>query len=208
MGKLGRRQTLRLAAGVLIATTTAPSNSLAALATTPRQAMGPFYPLTLPLDDDNDLVHVQGQPRAALGIHTNVFGVVRDTTGQPSNDALIEIWQCDAHGTYHHRHERAHAPRDAGFQAYGTFRTGADGAYRFLTITPVAYPGRAPHIHFAAQTDGRKLFTQLYVEGAPENERDFLLASAGGTSSPLVVPFSPDPAKPVQNVAEFNLVIN
>jgi len=33
--------------------------------TTPRQSAGPFYPLELPLDDDNDLTHVAGREQTA-----------------------------------------------------------------------------------------------------------------------------------------------
>ncbi|MFZ5558608.1 MAG: hypothetical protein ACOZDY_18145 [Pseudomonadota bacterium] len=44
----------------------------------------------------------------------------------------------------------------------------------------MAYPGRAPHIHFAVTGAGiAPLVTQMYVAGAPENERDFLLSRVG-----------------------------
>ena len=56
--------------------------------------------------------------------------------------------------------------------------SGADGAYQFRTIRPVAYPGRTPHIHFAVRTpSGRQLVTQMYVAGEPLNARDGLYAS-------------------------------
>ncbi|MFS8086368.1 MAG: intradiol ring-cleavage dioxygenase, partial [Acidobacteriota bacterium] len=69
-------------------------------------------------------------------------------------------------------------PIDQRFKGYGTCLTDQDGAYRFQTIKPVAYSGRAPHIHFAVS--GRlvpRFITQMYVAGAPENERDVLLRS-------------------------------
>jgi protocatechuate 3,4-dioxygenase beta subunit len=72
-------------------------------------------------------------------------------------------------------------------------RSGSDGRYRFRTIKPVPYPGRAPHIHVAVTAPGRKpLVTQLYVDGAPENSRDFLrsLLSAEELSA-VTVPFQP-----------------
>src|SRR5207253_155535 len=70
-------------------------------------------------------------------------------------------------------------PIDHRFKGYGTCVTDDDGNYRFLTIKPVAYPGRAPHIHFAlsGQPVPRKFITQMYVAGAPENDRDGLLRS-------------------------------
>ena len=42
------------------------------------------------------------------------------------------------------------------FQGYGRMLVDADGRYSFRTLKPVAYPGRAPHIHFKVATaDGR-----------------------------------------------------
>jgi len=49
-----------------------PGPALAALVLTPRQTTGPFYPLTLPLDKDNDLTIVQGQTGIAAGTITDI----------------------------------------------------------------------------------------------------------------------------------------
>ena len=145
---------------------------------TPPQSKGPFYPVQLPLDKDNDLVSVAGRPTIARGEISYVVGRVVDERGRPVQHARIEIWQCDAHGRYHHPRDRRNAPLDPNFQGYGRFITGADGTYRFRTIKPVPYPGRAPHIHFAISgPDFEPLITQMYVAGAPENDRDFLLNS-------------------------------
>jgi len=55
---------------------------------------------------------------------------------------------------------------------------GADGAYRFRRIRPVAYSGRTPHIHFAVSPlGGRQLITQMHVAGEPLNRSDGLYAS-------------------------------
>jgi protocatechuate 3,4-dioxygenase beta subunit len=147
----------------------------AALTRTPPQMRGPFYPLQLPLERDNDLTRVDGMV-TARGQITDVIGRVIDTDGMPVPDVTIEIWQCNAFGRYHHPHDDATRPLDPGFQGYGHYVTAADGGYRFRTIKPVPYPGRAPHIHFALG-GGRvePLVTQMYVAGAPENEQDFLL---------------------------------
>lgn len=155
---------------------TALGPARAALTPTPAQTSGPFYPLTLPLDKDNDLVTVAGRPGLARGQIVQVIGRVLDTQGQPVAQARIEIWQCNAYGRYHHPRDRNDAPLDPNFQGYGQFITGADGAYRFRTIRPVPYPGRTPHIHFAVSGPGfAPLVTQMYVAGAPENASDFLL---------------------------------
>ena len=142
---------------------------------TPRQPTGPFYPLELPLDSDNDLVRVAGRGRAARGIVTHVFGRVVSPEGQPLRGARVEIWQCDADGRYHHPNDRG-GGADPDFQGFGAMETGAEAAFRFRTIRPVSYPGRTPHIHFLVRAPGMEPFaTQMYVAGEPQNARDGLL---------------------------------
>jgi protocatechuate 3,4-dioxygenase beta subunit len=148
----------------------------AVLAPTPRQTKGPFYPLTLPLDSDNDLVRVAGGPKPALGTVTHVAGRILASDGRPVAGARVEIWQCDANGRYHHPGDRNPAPADDRFQGYGQALTDADGAYRFRTIKPVPYPGRTAHIHFAVSGPGfDALVTQMYVAGEPGNATDGVL---------------------------------
>jgi protocatechuate 3,4-dioxygenase beta subunit len=148
------------------------ARSGAVLAPTPRQSAGPFYPAERPLDDDADLVRVAGAAREARGTITHLHGQVLDLDGLPVADALVEIWQCDAGGRYHHPLDRGPAP-DPGFQGYGRTRSATDGRYRFRTIRPVPYPGRTPHVHFAVTPPGGEtLVTQMYVRGEPLNARD------------------------------------
>jgi protocatechuate 3,4-dioxygenase beta subunit len=166
-----RRRLLLAAAG--LATAALPGVAAARIAT-PQQMRGPFYPDRMPLDQDNDLTRLMDRD-PSQGEITDLTGRVLGLDGTPINDALIEIWQCDANGRYIHRGDRGGRPRDPGFQGYGKTRSDSDGGYRFRTIKPVPYPGRAPHIHVAVTAPGRKpLVTQLYVDGARENSRDFL----------------------------------
>lgn len=151
---------------------------LAALGVTPRQGEGPFYPVSLPLDSDNDLVRVQGMAASAQGTVTHVLGRVLDPSGRPIGGARVEIWQCDANGRYHHPGDRNNAPLDLAFQGFGATVTDGEGAYRFRTIRPVPYPGRTPHIHFAVLAPGYERFvTQMYIAGEPGNVGDRLLNS-------------------------------
>ncbi len=162
-----------LAGGAMLAL---PAGLSAALVATPRQSEGPFYPLELPLESDNDLVTVEGRPQQAAGIVTHVFGRVLNEAGRPVSGARVEIWQCDAFGRYHHPGDRG-GNADPNFQGYGRTAVDAEGAYRFRTIRPVPYPGRTPHIHFAITGAGiERLTTQMYVAGEPQNARDGLLA--------------------------------
>ena len=144
---------------------------------TPAQTAGPFYPLTYPQDSDNDLLHVAGHPGAAHGVPAKITGRILDLNGRPVSGARVEIWQCDANGRYHYvRDDRADQPRDEDFQGYGTTTTDTEGSYQFVTIKPVPYPGRTPHIHFAVSGDGFERFiTQMYVAGEPGNQSDPVL---------------------------------
>jgi protocatechuate 3,4-dioxygenase beta subunit len=196
---LSRRRLLSegsaLCAGALSALGATPSLA-ALLAPTPRQTPGPFYPLTLPLDSDNDLVRVAGRSGPAKGIVTHVAGRVLDPSGRPVADARVEIWQCDANGRYHHVEGDGNdrLPRDENFQGYGRAVADGAGAYRFRTIRPVPYPGRTPHIHFAVSAPGaERLVTQMYVAGEPGNDRDPVLRGVRDPAARarLIVPLAP-----------------
>ena len=152
-----------------------------ALAPTLEMMAGPFYPRTIPLDHDNDLLRNAGAAGVPDGVPLDLSGRVVDLGGRALAGVRVEIWQCDAHGRYHYVSDPGNRGKlDAPFQGYGAFETGADGAYRFRTIKPVPYPGRTPHIHFNV-TDGsrRRLTSQMFIEGEPGNSRDGLYRSLG-----------------------------
>lgn len=137
---------------------------------------GPFYPARLPLDTDNDLIVVNNSLTPAVGEVTHLTGRVLDSSGAPVNNAVVEIWQCDANAVYVHAGDsgRKQEQRDRNFQGFGRFTTGSKGEYYFRTIKPIPYPGRpAPHIHVKVKRRGRELLTtQLFVNGHPGNDRD------------------------------------
>ncbi len=207
------RQRRRLLVGSILgfaAVLPAIRSAAAELTLTPRQSRGPFYPVRIPLDSDNDLVIVNGKAGKARGEIANVVGRVLDERGQAIDGVRIEIWQCDANGRYHHPRDNRSVPLDSNFQGYGEFTTGADGAYRFRTIKPVPYPGRAPHIHFAITVPGTQpLVTQMYVAGAPENENDWILNSIGDKRArdSLIVEVQPHPEIVDELMAEFDIVL-
>ena len=180
------RRRIMMAAGGLLATATATATAAAAFLT-PRQSAGPFYPTELPLDDDNDLIHVAGESAVARGQPADVSGRLVDRNGRPLRDVRIEIWQCDANGRYRHPRDPGDREIDRGFQGFGHTITDAQGRYRFLTIRPVPYPGRTPHIHFAVYPRGERPFvTQLYVAGEERNANDFLYRRIPDEQRPLV----------------------
>lgn len=147
----------------------------AKLLPTPQTTEGPFYPVRIPDDHDNDLVKVEHAVREAGGEILHLSGRVTDVDGRPVAGAVVEIWQCDANGIYLHPRQSGQARRDAGFQGFGRATADADGRFRFRTILPVPYSGRTPHIHAKVFRGGAEvLTTQFYRAGFPQNAEDFL----------------------------------
>ena len=157
---------------------------------TPRQTEGPFYPVDLPADSDADLLR-NGSAVYAKGQPTWVEGTVTDLSGVPVSGAVVEIWQCDHEGHYHHPGDGGKA--DPAFQGFGKVTVGRDGSYRFRTLKPVPYTGRTPHIHVKVRLDRAELLTtQLYVAGDPGNARDGLWRRLDEEARAAVtVPFTP-----------------
>jgi protocatechuate 3,4-dioxygenase, beta subunit len=158
---------------------------------TPAQAEGPFYPVNLPADSDADLLR-NGDLRYAKGQPAWVEGTVTDLAGRPVRGAVVEIWQCDEQGRYHHPGDGDRA--DRAFQGFGRSAVDSEGRYRFRTIRPVAYGGRAPHIHVKVKLDRRDLLTtQMYALGDAGNARDFLWQRLRGDDerAALTVAFLP-----------------
>ena len=181
------RRRLIVAAGVAGAAAAVGAPTIVAARGLPAMTDGPFYPSLAyrarSLDWDADLTTVRGrdpdgQPLpAARGEHLDLHGVVRDGGGRAIDGATIEIWQCDAYGSY--RHPRGAGTRiDAGFQGFGATRSDSRGNYRFRTIRPVPYPGRTPHIHVKLRHPSvGEVTSQLFVAGEPGNAGDFLYRS-------------------------------
>ena len=177
------------------------------LAPTPSETEGPFYPRTLPADRDNDLTQVEGQPRSAQGTRLYLSGRVLAPDGRPMAGAIVELWQCDTFGRYHHVGDDGQ-PRDDGFQGYGTMTTDADGRFSFKTIRPVAYGGRVPHMHFKIRTASGTLTTQLYVKGDPTKGDPVLAMSSPADLDRLTVALAPAAGRePGALAATFDFVV-
>ena len=165
---------------------------------TPSTVLGPF--------------HVAGAPELAMGadiaaateggVKTIVSGRVIDGDGKPIADAVLDVWQTAPNGLYD-----VQDPAAPEFNLRGRFRTGADGAYNFLTVKPVSYPvptdgpvgrmllalGRHPyrpaHLHFIVSAQGfETLTTHIFVRGDEYLESDAVF----GVKQALIVDFAPD----------------
>ena len=174
---LNRRRLIRslaLAGGAFFTT---PGLFAELLTLTPRTTAGPFYPDHLPLDQDNDLVHITGDITPAVGTITNLTGRVLDRNSVAIKGALVELWQADNRGNYIHSRGEQRPPRDGHFQGYGRFETASNGGWKFRTIKPALYAGRTRHYHFGITLPGqeRRFTTQLFFSDEPANAGDMVL---------------------------------
>jgi protocatechuate 3,4-dioxygenase beta subunit len=161
------------------------------LTPTPSQPEGPFYPKTLPADRDADLTQVTGRAAKAQGTLLYFSGRVLARDGRPLPGTVVELWQCDAFGRYHHAGDDG-VPRDENFQGYGATTTDAEGRYAFRTIRPVPYSGRPPHLHVRLRHPSAPvLTTQLYVAGDAVAGDAVLRYSPRGTLEKLTMAVAP-----------------
>ncbi|HEY6585391.1 MAG TPA: protocatechuate 3,4-dioxygenase subunit beta [Gaiellaceae bacterium] len=152
----------------------APTRPLIVLPHTESELTGPAYGHESIGDLDHDLTRQHaGEP---LGERIIVTGQVLDSAGKPVRSALIEIWQANAAGRYHHDVDRHPAPLDPNFTGAGRCLTDDEGRYRFVSVKPGAYPWRnhpnawrPAHIHLSVfgRAFTNRLVTQMYFPGDP-----------------------------------------
>lgn len=181
------------------------------LVITPKQTEGPFYPNKLPLDTDNDLLIINDTITPAVGTITHLTGKVLDIKGNPVNNAVVEIWQCDNNGAYLHSGSSNGENRDKHFQGFGRFTTGSTGEYYFRTIKPVPYPGRSPHIHVKVKKGGKELLvSQCYIKGHPGNAKDGIYMGIRDVKArdSVTVDFTPIKTSKIgEESAKFDIVL-
>ena len=154
--------------------TRGPKDPLVVLPGSLPEMTGPIFGNGDPRASDSDLTaHHPGQP---LGERIIVSGRVLGSDGKPLSGQLVEIWQANAAGRYHHSVDQHDAPLDPNFSGGGRTLTDDDGWYRFVTIKPGAYPWpnhpnawRPNHIHFSlfGRAFTERLVTQMYFPGDP-----------------------------------------
>ena len=152
----------------------APRQPAVALEPAAAELSGPRFDRTLLYPNHDDMTRQTGN--MPLGERIIVAGRVLDENGDPLPNTLIELWQCNASGRYHHEADQHDAPLDPNFRGFGRVMTDAKGQYRFTTIKPGAYPWRnhpnawrPAHIHFSVfgHTMLERLITQMYFPGDP-----------------------------------------
>ena len=147
------------------------------LQATASQTVGPFFDIGL---TKYSVPNLAGQ--AVEGQRVTIQGRVLDGDGSPVNDALIEVWQANAHGRYSHPEDTQDKPLQRGFKGFGRVATGGDGAFQFTTIKPGAVPGphgslQAPHIVVAVFMRGllKHVVSRIYFPNDPRNAEDPVL---------------------------------
>jgi len=121
---------------------------------TPELTEGPYY-----VDDQKLRRNItEGRPGVAL---TLKLAVVNASTCKPIKNAVVDIWHCDALGTY------SGVQGSSGTFMRGLQRTDANGVATFRTVYPGWYMGRAVHIHVKVHLGGSVVHTgQLFFPDA------------------------------------------
>lgn len=145
---------------------------------TPEQTEGPFYFETGFIRQDI----TEGRPGKALHLKLKVVGA---ESCEPIQDAVVDIWHCDAAGEYSGFETansgsprrgrgggRRQQTRNEKTFLRGAQVTNSEGEVEFKTIYPGWYQGRATHIHIKVYLDNDDVLTsQMYF---PEELNDHI----------------------------------
>lgn len=145
-------------------------------APTRRSALGPFYSPGAPF---RGKISPPRAPGTVLLVTGRVWAF---DTKRPLPGAVLDIWHCDINGNYYND--------EGDFRYRARIITSETGAYEYETIHPAVYRTggdlRSPHIHYRVASPGyRTLVTQLFFEGDPVHDEDFLFDAS------LMVPIVP-----------------
>ena len=164
----------------------APLKRLVPIKQTLSEITGPIFGPDTVQPGEDDLTRNGATTGEAIGERLIIVGRVLDEDERPVPHTLIEIWQANAAGRYHHEVDQHRAPLDANFYGAGRCVTNENGEYRFLTIKPGAYPWlnhanawRPAHIHLSlfGPSFVTRLVTQFFFPGDPLIPLDPILNS-------------------------------
>jgi protocatechuate 3,4-dioxygenase beta subunit len=151
-----------------------PKQALISVPPAATELSAPAFDTSIYYPHHDDLTkQTDGEP---LGERIIVTGRVLDENGDPLAGTLLELWQCNSAGRYHHEVDNHNAPLDPNFKGDGRVLTNEKGEYRFLTIKPGSYPWRnhpnawrPAHLHFSVfgKSMLQRLITQMYFPGDP-----------------------------------------
>jgi len=105
-----------------------------------------------------------------------LYGKITNEEGRPVPGAILDVWQTNGLGRYHHPSDPIGKPLDPNFQGSAVIRADSSGDYRIRTVIPLPYERRQRHIHFDVRGEKRLLITQMFFPGEP-NESDPLYST-------------------------------
>ena len=158
--------------------------------------------------------HISGAPELPIGGDMKgdwegeviLFrGRILDTAGKPIEGAKLDVWQTAPNSLY-----SSQDPDQDTYSFHGLQTVGADGAYAFTSVRPVAYPvptdgpvgeilnatgrhaWRPSHLHYIIKADGyRQLVTEVFPDDDPYLDADTVF----GVRDDLVMRYQPQPAE-------------
>lgn len=154
-------------------TTTTTTGTNTACAVTPSETAGPYPSLVDLFRSDVR----EDRPGTQLTLNIKV---VNTTAGcVPVSGANVEIWHCDAAGTYSEYGSARNATFLRGIQT-----TNSNGEVTFTTIYPGWYQGRATHIHLDVMINGvsRKVTQIAFPESINNTVHTSGVYAAKGTN--------------------------
>ncbi len=177
------------------------------LQTTASQTVGPYLHIGLTWLVTDNLVGP-----GVSGEKITIEGRVLDGDGKPVSDALVEIWQANAHGKYAHPDDRAGQAARGRLQG---IRPRSHRRARAASSSPRSSRGasrrrpadlQAPHINVTIFMRGllKQLHTRIYFPADPANADDAVLQSVPQTRRGTLI------AKPVAGrpgALEWNVIV-
>ena len=183
-----------------------------ARALTPSQTVGPFFHDCL-LGAGARCDALAGGHDSDGGQRIEVYGCVRDGDSAGVPDAVLELWQADGLGVYHHPADARWTGR-SDFSGFGRVGTDDDGRFSFTSVLPGRVPcdgsRQAPHINIAIFARGllNHLFTRMYFPDEPSNDTDVvLLRVPPSRRSTLIATAVPQPDASSARAYRFDIVL-
>jgi protocatechuate 3,4-dioxygenase alpha subunit len=149
------------------------------LVATPSQTAGPYLHLGLTAHGSVGCLAGAKAKGERIWLTCRVF----DGHGAPASDGMIEIWQANADGKYHHPEDTQQKAIDPAFGGFGRLATGEDGSCVFETVKPGRVEGndgvlQAPHLNVSLFARGllKRLATRIYFADDSANQEDAVLS--------------------------------
>ena len=123
---------------LLVSSLYKPSIGYSDCTLSPKESSGPFYPLSFPIDQDNDLTYLNNKSLSAEGEIIYIKGLVQNESCEPISNALVEIWQACSTGRYNHPDDKNSAKIDPNFQYWGKAITPKKNQWKKIVKQAVA----------------------------------------------------------------------